>query len=149
GPDAVLAELNTKRLSDLFNEVAKNPVSRDPATQKVVDYYASFMDEAAIEKKGLQPLEPVLAHIAAISDRHALAKALGETLRADVDALNNTNFRTPNLLGLWVAQDLNDPTRYAPFLMQGGLSMPDRDYYLSSAAHMAEIRQKYQAHIVA
>ena len=62
-----------------------------------------------------------------------LAAALGETLRADVDILNNTNLYTPHLFGLWVAQDLNDPKRYLPFLLQGGLGMPDREYY--SAPH--------------
>ena len=56
-----------------------------------------------------------------------LARVLGTTLRADVDALNATNFYTDNLFGLWVAQDLDQPSRYVPFLLQGGLDMPDRD----------------------
>ena len=51
------------------------------------------------------------------------------------------------LFGLWVAQDLDDPTRYSPFLLQGGLELPDRDYYVSPAPRMTEIRGKYQAHI--
>ena len=61
-------------------------------------------------------------------------RALGATLRADVDVLNNTNLHTENLFGLWVAQDLSDPTHYSPFLLQGGLVMPDRDYYLNPVA---------------
>ena len=60
--------------------------------------------------------------------------ALGGTIRADVDVLNATNFHTANIFGLWIAQDLDDPTRYAPFLLQGGLGMPDRDYYARSVA---------------
>ena len=56
---------------------------------------------------------------------------------------------TENLFGLWVAQDLDEPTRYVPFLLQGGLVMPDRDYYLDPSAKMAEIRTRYQAHVVA
>ena len=85
--------------------------------------------------------------IAAIDDVDGLARALGATLRADVDVLNNTNFETHNLFGLWVAQDLSDPTKYSPFLLQGGLGLPDRDYYLDPSPRMAEIRAKYQAHV--
>jgi len=66
-----------------------------------------------------------------------------------VDALNNTHFHTPNLFGLWVAADLDDPTNYIPILLQGGLQMPDRDYYLDPSPHMAAIRTKYRAHIAA
>ena len=100
------------------------------------------MDEETIEKQGLAPLEPALKRIDAIKDRTELARALGATLRADVDVLNSTNFHTENLFGLWVAQDLNDPTRYAPFLLQGGLVMPDRDYYLNPSQKMADIRSQ-------
>ena len=64
-----------------------------------------------------------------------------------MDALNNTNFYTDNLLGLWVAQDLDEPTVYVPFLLQGGLDMPDRAYYVDPSPRMAEIRTRYQAHV--
>ncbi len=146
GTSAVLVELTSKRLSSLIQQVS---TAATPGTEarKVGDYYAAFMDEAGIEKRGLAPLQPALARIAAISDRHALATVLGGTLRADVDALNNTQFHTDNLLGLWVAQDLDDPGRYAPILLQGGLGMPDRDYYFSPSEHMAQTREKYRAHI--
>jgi predicted metalloendopeptidase len=107
------------------------------------------MDEAAIEARGIAPLEPALERIAAISDAQGLARVLGGTLRADVDVLNNTRLDTDNLFGLWVAQDLNDPSRYSPFLLQGGLGLTDRDYYLDPAQRMADIRTKYQAHIAA
>ena len=105
------------------------------------------MDEAAIEKLGLKPLEPQLREIAAIRDRKTLSRVLGSQLRADVDALNNTEFYTDKLLGLWVAQDLDDPSRYAPFLLQGGLGMPDRDYYLDDSPATAAIRAKYTPHL--
>ena len=82
------------------------------------------MDTVAIEKAGLKPLRATLDSVSAIGDRRQLAQFLGSTLRADVDALNNTNFYTENLLGLWVAQDLDDPTQYSPFLLQGGLACP-------------------------
>ena len=87
--------------------------------------------------------------IAAISDKKALAYALGQTLRADVDALNNTNFHTPHLFGLWVAPGFNDSEHYAAYLMQGGLQLPDREYYVADNEHMKEVRTKYQAHVSA
>ncbi len=66
-----------------------------------------------------------------------------------MDGFNATNFYTEHLLGLWVAQDLDDPAHYSPFLLQGGLGMPDRSYYLESSPAMATIRDKYKAHIAA
>ena len=142
----VLAELTTTRNRDLMIAAAKAAPGSE--ARKVGDYYSTFMDEATIEKLGTQPLQPGLARIDAIQDRAGLARALGGTLRADVDILNSTNFHTDNLFGLWVAQDLDDPARYSPFLLQGGLQLPDRDYYLNTSAKMADVRAKYQAHIV-
>jgi endothelin-converting enzyme/putative endopeptidase len=107
------------------------------------------VDEAAIERAGLTPLQPHLKAISAISDKKALAFALGQTLRADVDALNNTNFHTPHLFGLWVAPGFNDSEHYAPYLIQGGLQLPDREYYVADNEHMKEVRVKYQAHVSA
>ena len=146
GTGSIVAELTLQRLHSLLEEAAAHAPAGSEQ-RKIGDYYASFMDEAAIERKGLQPLQPRLARIGAISDRRSLARELGGTLRADVDALNNTQFHTDNLLGLWVAQDLDDPTRYAAILLQGGLGMPDREYYLDPSAHMATDREKYRAHI--
>ena len=105
------------------------------------------MDEAGIEAKGLAPLRPHLDSIAAIHNKHELARALGETLRSDVDALNNTNYHTANLFGLWVAPGFNDSDHYAAYLMQGGLQLPDREYYLADSDRMRDIRAKYQAHV--
>ncbi|HXS26746.1 MAG TPA: M13 family metallopeptidase [Steroidobacteraceae bacterium] len=143
---AMLRERTIERTSELIRTAAArpNPTSEE---RKIADYYATFMDEAAIEKKGLEPLEPALRAIARIDDRHKLASALGAAMRADVDVLNNTHLQTPNLFGLWVAADLDDPTHYIPILLQGGLEMPDRDYYLDPSQHMAAIRAQYLAHI--
>lgn len=74
---------------------------------------------------------------------------MGESLRADVDPLNATNFFTENLFGLWVAQDLNDTSRNVAYLLQGGLGMPDRAYYLTDSPRMQGLRTSYQAHIAA
>ena len=69
---------------------------------------AGLLDRAGIEARGTGPLEPALESAARIADRPALARALGGTLRADVDVLNNTQLHTSNLFGLWVAQDLDE-----------------------------------------
>ena len=146
---AVLADETRKRLLTLIQESANAGSSASEDRRKVGEYYASFMDEAGIEQKGIAPLEPQLDAVAAIADRHALARALGAQLRADVDPLNNTNFETGNLFGVWVTQGLTDPSHSYPYLLQGGLGMPDRDYYLSAAPQMAGLRKAYQAHIAA
>jgi putative endopeptidase len=147
GPAGELTELTAQRTAQLIRHAAASPAGSE--ARKVADYYASFMDEAAIEKLGLKPLEPGLKQIDGLSDRAALARAFGKTLRADVDVLNATNLHTANLFGLWVAQDLDDPSRYSPFLLQGGLGMPDRDYYLDPSPSMEQIRGSYRAHIAA
>jgi predicted metalloendopeptidase len=149
GTSAVVTERTAKRTAELIAAAAKQDAPAGSDARKVGDYYASFMDEAAIETKGTKPLEPALARVKAIRDAASLARYLGSTLRADVDVLNSTNLDTDNLFGLWVAQDLDDPGKYSPFLLQGGLELPDRDYYLSKEPRMAEIRDKYKAHIAA
>jgi putative endopeptidase len=144
-----LRDLSNKRTLGLIEETVKANPPAGSDQRKIADLYTSFMDEAAIQAKGLAPLRPHLDAIAAIRDKRELARALGESLRADVDALNNTNFHTPNLFGLWVAPDFNDSEHYAPYLLQGGVQMPDREYYLADTAHMRDIRTKYQVHISA
>ena len=145
--DSALVEQTSSRTADLIAEVAKSGAAASAKSRKIADLYNSYMDEAGIEAKGLTPLKPHLEAIAAIHDKGELARALGETLRADVDALNNTNFHTENLFGLWVAPSFNDSEHYTAYLMQGGLQLPDREYYLSDAAEMKEIRDKYKTHV--
>jgi putative endopeptidase len=144
-----LADLSNKRTADLLEEIAKSNPPTGSGLRKVADLYNSYMNESAIEAKGLAPLRPHLEAIAAIHDKRELARALGETLRADVDALNNTNFYTPNLFGLWVAPGFNDSEHYKAYLMQGGLELPDREYYLGDSEHMRKLRAQYQTHISA
>ena len=142
-----LREVADKRTSDLIRDAAAGKAPAGSEAAKIGDAYASYMDEAGIDQKGLSPIQPVLAHIAAIPDKTALAVTLGAELRADVDALNNTNFHTDRLFGLWVAPDFSAPDRYAPYMLQGGLGLPDRDYYLKSDVKMTDIQTKYRAHI--
>ena len=149
GSFAILTELTDRRVADLIQEAAKDGAPAGSDLRKVGDYYVGFMDTTAIETAGPGAVKPTLDSIASIGDRKDLARFLGSTLRADVDALNNTNFYTENLFGLWVAQDLDDPGHYSPFLLQGGLGMPDRSYYLDSSSAMVSIRTKYQEHVAA
>jgi endothelin-converting enzyme/putative endopeptidase len=148
GAMANLAEDTNQRIVKLVEEAAKDK-NAGPEARKAADFYNAYMNEAAIEAKGTAPLKPVLAKIDAIKDKAALTRALGETLRADVDPLNATNFFTENVFGLWVAQGLHEPSRNMPYLLQGGLGMPDRAYYLDSSERMAGLRTKYQQHIAA
>ena len=149
GVGAILVDEVRKRTQALIQESANAGSAASEDARKIGDFYSSFMDEAAIESKGITPLRPQLDQIAAIADRHGLARMLGGQLRADVDPLNDTNFETGNLFGVWISQGLTDPTHSFPYLLQGGLGMPDRDYYLSTTPHMVELRRQYQAHIAA
>jgi len=148
GASAIVYDRTSQRTVELIQDAAKTEAAAGSVERKVGDYYTSFMDEAGIEAKGLTPVRSKLDAIAAIADRRSLSRYLGTTLRADVDALNATNFYTDNLLGLWVAQDLDEPSRYVPFLLQGGLDMPERTYYVDPSPQMAETRARFQSHVV-
>ncbi|HEX9172755.1 MAG TPA: M13 family metallopeptidase [Telluria sp.] len=143
-----VAEETNQRIVKLIQDLAADPKTSGEA-RKVADFYSAFMNEAAIEAKGAAAIKPMLAKIDAIKTRGELIRALGNSLRADVDPLNNTNFLTENLFGLWVAQGMTEPTRNMPYLLQGGLGMPDRAYYVDPSARMADLRGKYQQHIAA
>jgi putative endopeptidase len=144
-----LRDLAQQRTHELVEAAAAGSAPAGSDERKIGDYYASDMDERAIEERGLAPIRDQLTAIAAIADARALAARIGDSLRADVDALNNTNFHTDRVFGVWIAEDLNDPSRNVPFLLQGGLGMPDRDYYLQPGARMDGLRAAYRAHIVA
>jgi endothelin-converting enzyme/putative endopeptidase len=149
GVFTTLADISNRRTSDLIQEAAKSNAAPGTEQRKIADLYKSYMDESAIEAKGLAPLKPHLDAIAAIHDKRELARALGESLRADVDPLNNTNFHTANLFGIWVAPDFNAPKHYTAYLLQGGLELPDRKYYLDNSPNMSQLQQEYKAHVSA
>lgn len=144
-----LDELSNQRTAALIQEETKRHAAEGSNARKIADLYNSYMDEAGIEAKGLAPLKPHLQAIEAIKDKQELAFALGKSLRADVDALNNTNFHTSNLFGLWVAPGFTDSEHYVPYLLQGGLAMPNREFYLSDTEHMKQIRAGYETHVAA
>ena len=149
GVDHEVTDRTDRRVASLIRAAAAAKAPAGSELRKIGDCFNSFMDEKTIEAKGLAPLQPTFKAIAAIRDRKDLARYLGTTLRADVDVLNATNYDTANLFGLWVAQDLNEPTKYSPFLLQGGLGMPERSYYLDASESMARIRTQYLAHVTA
>jgi putative endopeptidase len=147
GMFARLSELAAQRTRALVEAAAAGQAAAGSPERKVGDAYASFMDEAAIEAKGLAPLQPELARIAALSTRRQLSALLGAGLRADVNALNTGDVSTDRLFGLWVTDDIHRPGRYAGYLLQGGLGLPDRDYYLVDSPRYVEVRGKYRAHV--
>ncbi|MGC4027893.1 MAG: M13 family metallopeptidase [Steroidobacteraceae bacterium] len=142
-------ELAERRQQELVQTLVAGQPAAGGDDARIADYYRAFMDEAGIEARAMAPLQPQLSAIAAITDRSALARTLGATLRADVDPLNATNFHTDNLFGLFVSQGLDAPERNIAYLLQGGLGMPDRSYYLSADQSMGEVRGKYRDYIAA
>ena len=103
--------------------------------KKVADYYASYMDEARVNELGFTPLKAKLTEIDAIGNLEKLAAYFGEKSGGPVP------------FGFYINQDRKQSTRYAAYLTQGGLGLPDRDYYLVDSKKFAAIRTKYQQHL--
>jgi putative endopeptidase len=116
-------------------------------TRRIADWYTAFTDTAGIEARGLAPLGEEMNAIGAINDAKTLSAALGGNVRVDVDPLNATNFATENLFGLFISQGFDKPDINVPYVLQGGLGLPERDYYLSPDPRMAGLRTKYQAYV--
>ena len=143
---AMLAEKTNEQVRNLIQEAAATHSAKGSVAQKVGDYYASFMDEAGIEAKGLAPLADEMAAIAAIANKASLSAYLGSTLNSEVDGLTAN---ADHVLGLWINQGFEDAEHNLPHLWQGGLGLPDRDIYIDASAKNVELRGKYQAHITA
>jgi endothelin-converting enzyme/putative endopeptidase len=144
-----LDDLSRNRTAEIIEEAVKSNAPAGSDKRKMADIYNTYMDESAIEAKGLDPLREQLAAITAIQDRKQLSSALGRTLRADVDLLNMSTYHTSNLFGLWVAPGFRDSDHYMPYLLQGGLEMPNRDYYLAESERMKDVRVQYSVHVAA
>ncbi len=135
-----------KRKAELVDGIIKsNPSSGDEA--RIANYYKAFTNTGAIEQRGLAPVKADLDQIAGIADKGALAEAIGRSIRADTDPLNNTNFHSENLFGIFVTQAFGDPSRTVPYILQGGLGLPDRDYYVSSDPAMVKLRAAYTPYV--
>jgi predicted metalloendopeptidase len=142
----MLTEKTGERVRNLIQQAAEARSAKGSAAQKVGDYYASFIDETAIEARGLTPLADEMATISAISSRQALSAYLGATLNSEVDGLTAN---ADHIFGAWVNQSFEDSQHNVFHLWQGGLGMPDRDDYIDSSPKKAELRAQYQAHIAA
>src|SRR6476661_6646052 len=127
----VLDDLSRERTRTIIEEQAKDPNSR------IGNAYASFMDEAAVESKGLTPLNPWLDQIRGVKSKADLARIYAQGDEIGV----SPPFR------MFVSQDDKDPNAYVLQMSQGGIGMPDRDYYLSADPKLADTRAKYLEHL--
>ncbi len=127
-----LYEFNLQALHGILEKVATG-AGRDAIEQKLGDYYASCMDTAAIESKGLAPIQPELDRIAAIKSKDELAAELAHLQLINVNAF----------FGFGEQQDFKDATKQIAFVDQGGLGLPEKDYYLRTDAKSEEIRKQY------
>jgi len=126
----VLQDLSRERTRAILEGAKADPRSKIGAA------YAAFLDTGAIENAGLKPIQPWLAKIRKV-DKAGYPALLAEADRNGVDIP----------FGLYVGQDDKDPDTYAVNLMQNGLGMPDRDYYLSTDAKLMQTKAAYQAHV--
>jgi putative endopeptidase len=131
GMFTVLDDLSRERTRQIIEEQAKDPNSKIGAA------YASYMDEAAVEAKGLAPFEPWLGQVRGLNSRAGLADLYAEALKLQIG--------TP--FGGFVGQDDKAPDQYILQFYQAGLGMPDRDYYLSKEPKLAETKAKYLQHL--
>ena len=136
-----------KQTRELLDGILKSNPDAGSNEGKIANYYNAFLNTDAIDKAGLAPAKADLDAIGRIADRKQLSSAIGGTLRADTDPLNTTNFQTENLFGIFVTQGLDTPGETLPYLMQGGIGLPEREYYLGGDAKMADLRNKYRAYI--
>lgn len=143
-----IADMERERQTkELLADIIKSNPDAGSNEGKIANFYNAYLNTDAIDKAGLTPAKGDLDAIAGIADKKALSAAIGGTLRADTDPLNSTNFHTENLFGIFVTQGLNTPGETLPYVMQGGIGLPEREYYLSGDAKMADLRAKYRAYV--
>ncbi len=129
---------NREILKQILDETsAKRTWKPGSIEQKVGDFFASGMDTATIEKRGLAPMKPIFATIEGLKDSRKLASTLAK--------LHNQGI--PGGFSFYVSQDDKDSTHYLGAFRQGGLGLPDRDYYLNNDPRTKDIRAKYEAHV--
>jgi putative endopeptidase len=131
-----LTELNLAKLRGILEAAA---AGTDPATRKIGDFYASCMDEVGIEAKGLAPLAPALARIDELTGAAGLPAQLAQQHQLGLRAF--FSFRS--------TQDNADATKVIGEADQGGLGLPDRDYYLRTDEKSVELRNAYRRHVAA
>jgi putative endopeptidase len=132
-----LDERNQMILRQILDKAAVANASRDADTQKIGDYYFSCMDETSINKKGLQPLQDELSRIRAIKNTRDLSMEVARLHRMAVDVIFNFSS----------GQDFKDSNAVIGQADQGGLGLPEKDYYFRADAKAVETRKEYVAHI--
>src|SRR3569623_945234 len=126
----LLSDLSEERTKGILAAAATDPNS------KIGTAYATFLDRPAIDAKGMAPIQPWLAKVKSV-DKAGYARLLAEASQGGIGGP----------FGAYVGQDDKNPEVYALSLFQSGLGLPDRDYYLSTDAKLAEAKAAYQAHI--
>jgi putative endopeptidase len=141
-----LADVNAGRTRKILETAAGAP--KTPEEKKIGDFYASLVDEAGREAAGTAPLKPELDRIAAIATPADLARGVAQVSRNWLRPLpGGASPLPPAPINTGVTVDIKNPTRYLPSLSQGGLGMPDRDYFF--APSFAKARDAYKAHLAA
>jgi putative endopeptidase len=128
---------NREVLKDILEKAAAGSAPLTPTAKQMGDYYASCMDEKGIEAQGAKPLQAELTRIRAVKDMPALAEEVARLQTMGVNAL----------FGFGSGQDFKDSTEVIAQADQGGLGLPERDYYFKTDAKSVEIRQQYVAHV--
>ena len=134
GIDSVLNDQIDRDVRDIIEDSAKNPAEYGQIGQQVGDLYASWMDEKAIEARGLEPAKRYLATIDAVRSRDQL-----------IDLFGSVGYESP--VGIFIESDPKNPSRYAVFATQSGLGLPGRDYYILSGAKYDAFRAAYKNYI--
>jgi putative endopeptidase len=141
-----LTEINRQRVKGLLEAAGSAPAGT--IQRKVGDYYAAQLDQAERDRSGFGYLKPQLDRIAAVNSPALLAQVLADLNRKVLDSgiAADASFTGPPVR-TGVSVDLKDPKRYLPSLGQGGLSLPDRDYYLTDRSNYPATRAAYVAHV--
>jgi putative endopeptidase len=132
-----LENVNTQALNGILNKAAAGGAGRSPDEQKIGDYYKACMDTDAIDAKGLAPIEPLLNEIDAVKSKEQLAALIGKLQRISVNVF----------FGYSQQQDFKDASKQIAIVIQGGLGLPEKDYYLRTGAKDVELREQYVAHV--
>ena len=135
----LVRDANYLQMREICESAARSNAARGTREQQVGDFWAAGMDSVAIAKQGAAPLKPYLAQIAAIRTRTELLEIVGS-----FQALG-----LPPLYSLYVGQDERNSEKYIIKLVQGGIQLPDRDYYVSKDSSTTHTRNKYRRHVAA
>jgi putative endopeptidase len=148
GHGAKLQRWNEEVLRDVLEKASVNNPKRNAVDQKIGDYYGSCMDEAEINAKGLAAAKPELDRIQALQSKNQLAGEVAHihAITFAIAEESNSGAGTA-LFGFASSQDLDDASLVVAAADQGGLGLPDRDYYFKDDAKSVETRQQYLAHI--